>query len=67
MVCCSTVGRMNMAAETLPLWPWCEASCTTGEENCDTPMSLDSSGLSDGLKQDTFNELALTVVVLTQL
>lgn len=65
MVCCYTVERMNTAAETLPLWPWCEASCTTGEENCDTPMSLGSLGLSGG-KRDAFNEPSLTVVVLTQ-
>lgn len=33
---------MNTAVETLPLWLWCEASCTTGEENSDSPISSDS-------------------------
>ncbi len=40
--CCFTVERTNTAVETLPLWLWCEASCTTGEE------AVTTAGISCG-------------------
>lgn len=40
--CCSTAEKTNTAVETLPLWLWCEASYTSGEENSDSPISSDS-------------------------
>lgn len=46
MACCCTVERTNTAVETLSLCLWCEASCTTGEEDSDSPMSLSSRSLA---------------------